>query len=151
MYNYEQEMERFVQFINHHPIWILATGSQNHISASSMSILYHDAKIYFQTDYNFEKTKHILANPHVALCCANYKLKGIAKILGSTIDKKNELLMKYYQKAHPDSFRRYSNREKSCLVEVTLESMKIWDYLNGEPFITDVNFVQRTESTIKYR
>jgi general stress protein 26 len=150
MNNYEKEKEQFEQFINHHPVWIIATGSQNDISASSISILYHEAKIYFQTDINFEKIKHILANPHVALCCANYQLKGTAKILGSTIDEKNGLLMKYYQKAHPDSFRRYSKREKSCLVEVTLESIKIWDYLDGEPYITNINCVQHTESTTKY-
>ncbi len=147
---FEQEIERFEHFLMQHTIWILATGSRNDISARSMSIIYYGNKIYFQTDTCFEKCTHIRENPHVALCCANYQVKGLAKILGHGTDKGNADIMTHYQKVHPDSYKRYSGRMNHCLIEVVPESIQIWSYINGYPYITRIDLVQQTAEFIKY-
>ncbi|MCX7773808.1 MAG: pyridoxamine 5'-phosphate oxidase family protein, partial [Clostridia bacterium] len=95
--DFEQENERFEQYLSSHHIWVLATGSHDEISARSMSIITIGPKIYFQTDAGFEKTRHITENPNVALCCGNYQVKGTARILGLTIDEKNVPIMDLYK------------------------------------------------------
>ena len=150
MISFEQEKEKFERFLNQHSIWILATGSQNDISARSMSIIYYGNKIYFQTDTCFEKCTHIRENPHVALCCANYQVKGLAKILGHATDKGNAELMTHYQKVHPNSYKRYSNRKNQCLIEVVPEFIQIWDYINDDPWIAKIDLILQTAENIKY-
>jgi len=150
MNTFEKETEKFIGFLNQHTIWVLATGYNNDISARSMSIINVSNKIYFQTDINFEKSKQLQKNPHVALCCGNYQVKGHAKILGSTTDEANMSLMNHYQKIHPDSYRRYSKREGGCLIEVEPENVQIWDYINDEPYIISLNLVKQTVDIKKY-
>jgi len=147
---FKQEKERFERFLDQHAVWILATVAQNDISARSMSIIHQESKIYFQTDTCFEKYRHIRENPHVALCCANYQVKGLAKILGHGTAEENAGLMAHYQKVHPDSYRRYSNRKNQRLIEFEPETIQIWDYINHEPYITRVNLVMQTAETLKY-
>jgi Pyridoxamine 5''-phosphate oxidase. len=150
MNNYEQKKERFEEFLSKHPVWIIASGSYNDITASSISVINQGVKIYFQTDYEFEKTKHIIKSPNVALCCANYQVKGKARILGPTISDKNADLMNEYQKVHPNSYKLYSCRDTSCLIEIDPVSIKIWDYIDGEPYITNVDLTLQTTECIKY-
>ena len=147
---FEQQRGRFIEFLNKHHIWVLATCSDNDISARNMSVISIGHKIYFQTDITFEKYKHIVNNPHVALCCENYQVKGTAKILGATADKKNAEIMNKYQRVHPSSYKHYSGRDNSCLIEINPESLKMWDYINSEPYITKVNFMNENVECYKY-
>ncbi len=150
MNNFELETKKFEEFLTNHPVWIIASGSHNEITASSVSVINRGSKIYFQTGYDFEKTKHITENPNIALCCANYSVKGKARILGSTTSDENAEIMKQYQKVHPDSYRRYSGRNKSCLIEIDPVSIKVWDYIDGEPYITNVNLTLETAECKRY-
>lgn len=147
---YEKETERFYQFLKDHSTWVLATGVGSDISARSMSIISIGTKIYFQTDINFEKYGHLQRNPNAALCCGNYQIKGHAKILGATTDMVNAHIMNYYKEIHPDSFRRYSNKRDSCLIEIEPIKVQIWDYTDGEPYITNINLALKTIDIKKY-
>ncbi len=150
MKDFEREKERFERFLKEHAVWAVATGAQNDISVRSMSIINRRLKIYFQTDILFEKYKHLMNNPCIALCCANYQVKGLAEVLGPTMDETNAELMSYFKEVHPDSYRQYSRRQNSCLVEVEPESVQIWDYVNGEPYITRMNLVEKSVESTKY-
>jgi general stress protein 26 len=147
---FEEKVDEFIGFLSQHTIWVLATGFQNDISARSMSIINVNSKIYFQTDMQFEKIKQLQENPQAALCCGNYQVKGCAKILGATTDAANRELMTHYQRVHPASYKNYSMRESSCLVEVEPEKVQIWDYINGEPYITNLDLILQTVDIKKY-
>jgi general stress protein 26 len=147
---YEKELEKFNQFLMNHNIWVLATVAGNDISARSMSIINIGNKIYFQTDIHFEKYEHLQRNSNVALCCCNFQIKGHSKILGSTTDMVNVDIMNHYKKIHPDSYSRYSNKKASCLIEIEPTSAQIWDYLEGEPYITNIDFELKTINIKKY-
>jgi general stress protein 26 len=147
---YEKELEKFIQFLMSHSIWVLATGTGNEISARSMSIINIGTKIYFQTDIHFEKYEHLQRNSNVALCCGNFQIKGHSKILGSTTDIANVDIMNRYKEIHPDSYSRYSNKKTSCLIEIEPTSVQIWDYLESEPYITNINFELKTINIKKY-
>ncbi len=150
MSSYAQEKERFERFLDQHIVWVLATGADSDISARNMSIMRQGLKIYFQTDTNFEKYRHISRNPNVALCCSNYQVKGYARILGHASEEANAALMSLYKEVHPGSYERYSNRETQCLIEVEPRTVQIWDYIGNEPYITVVDMVQETFVSTKY-
>lgn len=148
--SFEQEKEKFECYLNKNHVWVLATGSQNEISARSMSIINEGLKIYFQSDIHFEKYRHIFENPNIALCCGNYQVKGTAQIMGSTTDAANTEIMAHYQRVHPSSYERYSRKKDSFLVEIEPRSVQIWDYIENEPVITRINLILKTAEIEKY-
>lgn len=150
MVEFEQEKQRLEQFLSKNDVWALATGSGNDVSVRSVSIMHRGLKIYFQTDVNFEKSRHIRENPRVALCCINYQIKGHARIIGLTTSGANAELMELYKKAQPDAYRHYSHMKTSCLVEIDPESVQIWDYSHDEPYITRMDLIQGTAESRKY-
>lgn len=55
MTDFEVKVSRLFENLGQGKIMTLATGSENRISARSMSVCIFDNKFYFQTDKNFLK------------------------------------------------------------------------------------------------
>jgi uncharacterized pyridoxamine 5'-phosphate oxidase family protein len=148
---YEYEKERFKQYLKKNTLWVVATSSNDIVSARSMSIINKDMIMYFQTDIYFEKYKQLKSNPNIALCSRNFQVKGIAKDLGQTLDPVNKHLMELYKEVHPGSYNHYSQKPESCLIQIDVTSIKIWDYIENEPYITTVDLINNTANKIHYQ
>ncbi|MDL2220886.1 pyridoxamine 5'-phosphate oxidase family protein, partial [Eubacteriales bacterium OttesenSCG-928-N14] len=87
----------------------------------------YDGKIHFKTDKNFEKTKEILVNPHVAICKGGVSLRGSAINKGLVVDEPNRTFEKLYQQHLDGSYNAYSHVDTEILFEVTIHNLEIWD------------------------
>lgn len=151
METFLKEQENFWNYLETHPIWVVATGNNNDITASSMCIIGFNDRIYFQTDNRFEKYALLKNNKHIALCFGNHQIKGIAKDLASTKLEENSDIMKAYKKKHPDSYSRYSNKSESVLIEIVPTMVKCWDYINSDPYIFILDFKNETYKQERYQ
>lgn len=68
---------------------VLATCSDGHVTARTISHVNAGMDIFFQTDKRFLKVEQILKNPRVALCAGNLQIEGIAKLEGHPSDSEN--------------------------------------------------------------
>jgi uncharacterized pyridoxamine 5'-phosphate oxidase family protein len=130
--DFNAELEKIYKQIGDSKLAILATCSQDKPTIRTMSIVFFDDKIYFQTSIDYLKYKQICENKNVALCIGNIQIEGIANIKSKTME--NDKFIEIYQKCHEDSFKEYSKLETSRLIEVIPQKIVKWDYdKDGKP------------------
>ena len=56
---YEQAVERMFELLGDWKIMALASSVNDYVMVRNVSCLFYDEKIWFKTDKNFRKTKHI--------------------------------------------------------------------------------------------
>lgn len=115
-------------------IMVLATCSENKVTARNMSCVVIDKLIYFQTDKTFLKYQQILGNPNVALCVDNIQIEGIAKIKKHPFDEENISFLSMFEKKYKSSFDNYSKMKNEIVVEIEPTLITIWKYQDGQPF-----------------
>lgn len=113
---------------------VLATCSDNKVTARNMSCIIIDTKIYFQTDKTFIKYKQMIENSNVALCKDNIQIEGIAKIKGHPFNEENKEFSRIYEKSYKGSYDTYSHMSNEVVVEVQPTFITMWKYKNGQPF-----------------
>ena len=131
--NFEIELEKVFKQIGKSKFAVLATSSQNKPTARTMSIVFFDNKIYFQTSNEYEKYKQILENNNVALCIGNMQIEGNANIKGKTIEQIK--FIEYYKKSHNSSYKMYSKLDESIVIEIEPRKITLWEYniIGGKP------------------
>ena len=137
------------KFLKNIKVMFLATANTDgEPSLRQMSIIHFNDKIYFQTSENFDKTKELLSNPHVALGIGAYSFKGVAKFLGSPSD--NLDIMNNFKLVHPDAYKNYSFLDDEILFEVKINECKIWNGKDvehdGKETITTIDFEKQEVS-----
>jgi len=115
-------------------IMVLATCSENRVTARNMSCVVIDKLIYFQTDKTFLKYQQILENPNIALCVDNIQIEGIAKIKKHPFDEENKKFLSTFEKSYKSSFDKYSKMKNEVVVEIVPTLITIWKYQDGQPF-----------------
>ena len=119
-------------------IWVLATSSEDRVSARSMSIINDGLDIWFEMRSTDLKGRQIQANPRVALCWNNVQIEGRAEILGNAHAPSpanaagNAWFCREYARVHPDGFRRWSTFEGEVVVRVRPELITLWKYLSDQ-------------------
>ena len=69
---YDLLLEKIINLLSRVNYVVLATASKDGIvTASKMCVISDGTTLYFQTDYNFEKTRNIMENPNVAITIEN--------------------------------------------------------------------------------
>jgi uncharacterized pyridoxamine 5'-phosphate oxidase family protein len=130
--NYEIELEKVYKQIENNKLAVLATCDNNRPTVRTMSIVFFDEKIYFQTSVDYLKYKQISKNNNIALCILNIQIEGIANLKGKTTE--NDKFIEIYKKDHKDSYKKYSNLDTSRLIEIIPQKITIWDYdSSGKP------------------
>lgn len=114
-------------------IMVLATSSNDRVTARSVSYIVLNSSIYFQTDKTFLKCKQIIINPNVALCIDNIQIEGSAKIKGHPFDEENRAFVEEFRKVHNGSFNAYSHMENEVVIEIEPISITLWKYEEGKP------------------
>jgi uncharacterized pyridoxamine 5'-phosphate oxidase family protein len=148
MNEYQSEKNRILNEISEKSIMILATSKNNIVSARSMSVIFYKGKIYFQTGKLMEKYDNIINNKNIALCESNIQIQGIARDIGPW--NLNEEILPKYKEKHNISYNLYGEMKSQTVIEVTIKKIKKWDYLNGKPYIYEIDFDKETFENTKY-
>lgn len=146
--DFESELALLEKDISSQKIAVLATSLNDDISIRSMSIVFIDHKIYFQTDLRMKKYKQILGNSNVALNVGTIAVEGQANILGKANEQ--NVFVDIFSKIHPGSFKKYSNLNTEIAIAVTIEKIKIWLYIDEKPFEKIFNIQQKTVELIEF-
>ncbi len=147
--NYLKLEEDAINFINANNKMVLATCSENRVTARTMSIINNGLVIYFQTDQDFIKYQQIKINPNVALSTGNMQLEGVATSTCHPLE--NPFFVENYQKHHPSAFRLYSHLKNNIIIEVKPQLITFWKYdQNHKPYREFLNVPQQLAYRERY-
>lgn len=116
---------------------VLSTSLQDHVTSRMMSIVQREGIFYFQTDREMRKYAQLSGNPQVALCIENIQIEGLCRQIGNPTEDRDFCIL--YEECFPGSFHRYSALEKECLFAVTPSRIERWLYLDGKPFLEEMD------------
>lgn len=133
MEQYKTKLKEIYDQIGDHAKLVLATSSNNHVSARKMSFIIIDNKFYFQTDISFRKYKDIKENPNVALCLDNIQIEGQCYELEHPL-KHVEFASKF-KEYYRSSYDAYTSLESERLFVVEASFIQRWNYVNNKPVI----------------
>ncbi|MFY9174217.1 MAG: pyridoxamine 5'-phosphate oxidase family protein [Peptococcia bacterium] len=129
-----QEMEReLIDLLNQHNLWVLATSSNDKVTARTMSIVNIGLRILMQTGNNSEKYEQIMQNPQVALCRDNIQIEGVARIIGHPLEERNADFIKLYKAKHDIAYELYSHLEDEVVIEILPSKITLWKYIASKP------------------
>ncbi|MBP2644976.1 MAG: hypothetical protein H6Q75_416 [Firmicutes bacterium] len=131
---FEELKREVLELYNGIKYMVLATSSNNQVTARSMSCVFEDINILFQTDIKFAKVRQIQENTQVALCANNLQIEGIAQIKGSPMDVTNIYFIDEFKRQHESSYNNYSRIADEVVIEVAPSKITLWKYENGIPF-----------------
>lgn len=147
--SYDILKEEAIQFLGAQKFLVLATSSNDRVTARTMGFVNKGLTIYFQTDRNFLKVKQIEQNPNVALCGANVQIEGIAKIKNHPFDKLNEEFIELFKKKHTLAFNTYSHLKNEIVIEVEPRLITFWKYIDDKP-LREYLYIRETKAEREY-
>ena len=115
-------------------VMVVATSYLDSVTARNMSCVILDKKIYFQTDYTFEKIKQIIGNSNIALCVDNIQIVGIAKIRKHPFDEENTAFLNAFKEGYRGSYESYSHIKNEVVVEIEPTFITLWKYEGSQPY-----------------
>lgn len=124
---FEQAAEIMFEKLGTDKIMALASCADNHVTVRNVSCLFYDGTIWFKTDKNFRKTKQLLENPNVALCCGGIQIEGSAENKGLVTDEPDRRFEKLYKQYLWGSYNKYSHTDTEILIAVKPKFVEIWD------------------------
>ena len=146
--DYFQAEREAVDFISQNNKMVLATCSDQRVTARMISIIHDGMRIFCQTDRNFIKYRQITENPNVALSAGNIQIEGIAKITGHPSE--NRFFAETYQLAHPSSYEKYSHLKDEVVIEIIPHLVTFWKYSDGQKPYRDFIDVKKKEACREY-
>jgi uncharacterized pyridoxamine 5'-phosphate oxidase family protein len=130
--NYDILKDEAIQFLAAQKFLVLATSSDDRVTARTMWYVNKGLTIYFQTDRTSLKIKQIELNPNVALCGANVQIEGTAKIRNHPFDSSNKEFIELFKKKNPLAFNTYSHLKNEIVIEVEPRLITFWKYINDK-------------------
>ncbi len=124
--DYFQVEKEVIDFISRNSKMVLATCSENRVTARAVSIVNQGMKILFQTDTEFLKYRQIIENPNVALCSGNIQIEGQATITCHPFE--NPYFIENYKVIHKTAFEKYSHLKDNVIVQVEPSLITFWKY-----------------------
>lgn len=131
----EVNLERFEETLKTAETVILATSSNDAVSARPVSIMNIGRRIFVRTSGSSRKAQDMAVNPNVAICVGNFYFTGKAKSLGSVFDENNSEIRAAYTARFPSAFSIKDEfiQSDELFFEITVESVSEWIYDNGAP------------------
>jgi general stress protein 26 len=133
--DYDQKMEDVIQSLKGDKVIVLATSSDNRVTARTVSYVNDGLDICFLSWEHHTKCVQIRDNPRVALCKHNMQIEGTAEILGNALDPKNSKYADIFKKRLPQEFQIFSSQDGMVIVKVaptrvtTMVNLNDWLYL----------------------
>ena len=137
-----------IEFVSNNNKMVLATSSNNRVTARMMSIVNQGMTISFQTDKDFLKFQQIEENPNVALCTGNIQIEGTAKITCQPFD--NPFFVDTYKLQHSTAYEKYSHLKDNVIIEVNPVLVTFWKYTADRKPYRDFLDIQQKEAYREY-
>ncbi|MGO2939761.1 MAG: pyridoxamine 5'-phosphate oxidase family protein [Pseudolactococcus laudensis] len=134
MDNFQDYYAKVMAHIAKKGVGVLATANQNVPMTRMVSFVVYDDKIAFQTSKKLEKYVQIATNSAVALNFTNINIQGKARIQSGQV-LTHEKFRALFQEKHQGSFDTYSHMASNRVVEISPETIVLWEYEAGEPFL----------------
>ena len=147
--NYDILKDEAIQFLGVQKFLVLATSSDDRVTARTMGYVNKGLTIYFQTDRNFLKVKQIERNSNVALCGTNVQIEGTAKIRNHPLDPSNKEFIELFKKKHTLAFNTYSHLKNEIVIEVDPKLITFWKYIDDKP-LREFLYIRETKAQRKY-
>ena len=142
--NWNISIQRLFEGIGTSFVGTLATSSVEGAFARTMSILVKDQSLFFQTDRNSDKYKHIQDNSNVAIVKNEYQILGKCFGLGHPKDEKNQFIFMDFSHEFPNAAKKYSALDQEVLLQVKPVKVKIWEYAEQGARIRVYDFDNKT-------
>ncbi|MGD0806127.1 MAG: hypothetical protein ABSA10_01375 [Anaerolineales bacterium] len=147
--NFEKEYSQLMGELSSKYVMVLATSLNDIVTARNVTTIIYNNRIYFQTDSIMEKVKQIEKNPNIALCTENYQIQGKARSIGFWNDNPN--IEEAYRKIHESAYQKYSGIKTEVIIEIEISRIKKWEYIEGKPFILDINATRKEARREEYK
>jgi len=120
-------------------LMILATCSNNKVTARNMAIINDELTIMFQTSGVSEKVQQITANPNIALAAGNMQVEAVARV--STNPVETQKFIDKFKAKFPDYYEKYSGMPDEVVVICTPIRFAMYRFIDGKPCtnVLDVN------------
>lgn len=160
---YEDAKQKMIEEIQKHHRMYLATSEEDFVTVRRMGPVPDGLKIWFLTDVNSRKYKHLIKNSNVALAAGDdLQIEGIASLKGHPLEDKNSDYIKIFKENRPEMYERSSRpgrilqRPGSRLIEVVPRRIALgvwsanWDLIpDFEPYVIILNIVKEKAYKIK--
>ena len=130
--DYELEVEHVRAFLEPKHALVLATSLEDRVTARTVSFANDGLSILFMSWAHHTKCVQIRGNPRVALCRDNVQIEGVAEILGSPLDERNERYTEVLRAKYPESHARFAREPGMVIVQVVPTSIAVFDQIDGQ-------------------
>ena len=141
--NYNRVKKEIFEILSKNKHIVLATSYKDVVTARTISYVFIDEKILFQTLSSYIKTQQIEKNSNVALCIDNLQIEGKAKVIGNPLEKNNEIFLNKYKKNHKSAYEKYSMLKDEVVIEVVIEKISRWFYKNNKGYKESINLITK--------
>ena len=100
--------ESIITFLEGKTSIVLATTSNNRVTARSISFVNKELEFFFVTWTHHTKSVQIRANPNVALCTGNLQVEGKVTMRGPPFDPNNSEYLDLYKKKFPRYYNKFA-------------------------------------------
>ena len=116
--NFQDLKESIITFLEGETSIVLATASNNRVTARSISFVNRELEFFFVTWIHHTKSIQIHANENVALCIGRLQVEGKANIRGALSDPKKKEYLDLYKKKHPRYYDKFARRPETTLITI---------------------------------
>ena len=130
---YDKKQHLFEE-LGDHAIGALATCFDGKPYVRSISCIFQNEKIYFQSDRTMQKAIHIKETPFVSVCFWHIQIQGICKEIESPVHPCNKPFLQLFTAHYPRAAQRYSHMDNERIYQITPTKIETWRYIDGMPY-----------------
>ena len=129
--DYEMLVKEAISFLEKEQSLVLATSTDDNVTARTMSHVNDGLDIYFQTGDASKKFMQIQANPRIALAVGYMQIEAFAEILGHPGD--NPRFIDMYKAKFPRYYEKYTNHPDEIVIKANPTKISFYKYVDGTP------------------
>lgn len=148
--NYNERKSLLWSQLGDGALFVLATVSGEIPSARTMSGVFYDGKIFFQTDSQSDKALDIKENNKVAACIGDVQVKGLCNECGHPLADENRCFADAFKKLFPSAYKKYTHLKTECLYCIEPSVIKIWGQVDNVPCIETLDCCNQLYSMYRF-
>ena len=130
---YSKKQQLFEE-LREYAVGALATCFDGKPYVRSVSCIFQDEKIYFQSDRTMQKAVHIKVNPFVSVCFRHIQIQGICRELERLVHPCNKSFLQRFTAHYPHAAQEYSSMDNERVYQITPTRIETWRYIDGMPY-----------------
>ena len=147
---FQEKSGAVFRLLGDYKVGALATSVHDHPSVRSVSCIFINGEIFFQTDRMMAKAGQIRQNNDVAICFDNIQISGVCEDIGHPFSPANSDVYSLFQKSYPKAAAKYSGMANECFFKITPYFIQSWAYCDGEPHIEVIDYKKKQYRLQKY-